>query len=75
MSLLSKRNIKKKGIKQMNRPHSITHAHTVQANRQLFGGEHILKSHGQRSMVGYGPWGCKEMDTVAKQLNAYAHVL
>ena len=21
------------------------------------------KSHGQRSMVGYSPWGCKESDT------------
>ena len=21
------------------------------------------KSHGQRSLVGYGPWGCKELDT------------
>ena len=21
------------------------------------------KSHGQRSLVGYGPWGCKESDT------------
>ena len=20
------------------------------------------KSHGQRSLVGYGPWGCKELD-------------
>ena len=21
------------------------------------------KSHGQKSLVGYGPWGCKESDT------------
>ena len=21
------------------------------------------KSHGQRSLLGYGPWGCKELDT------------
>ena len=21
------------------------------------------KFHGQRSLVGYGPWGCKELDT------------
>ena len=21
------------------------------------------KSHGQRSLVGYSPWGCKELDT------------
>ena len=23
------------------------------------------KSHGQRSLVGYSPWGCKESDTTA----------
>ena len=22
------------------------------------------KSHGQRSLVGYSPWGCKESDTI-----------
>ena len=38
MSLLSKRNIKKKGRKQMNRPHSITHVHTMQAKMQLLVG-------------------------------------
>ena len=26
------------------------------------------KSHGQRSLVGYSPWGCKELDTT-EQLN------
>ena len=26
------------------------------------------KSHGQRSLVGYSPWGCKESDTT-EQLN------
>ena len=26
------------------------------------------KSHGQRSLVGYSPWGCKELDT-AEQLH------
>ena len=26
------------------------------------------KSHGQRSLAGYGPWGCKELDTTL-QLN------
>jgi hypothetical protein len=26
------------------------------------------KSHGQRSRLGYGPWGCKELDTT-EQLN------
>ena len=24
------------------------------------------KSHGQRSMVGYSPWGCKELDTTER---------
>ena len=23
------------------------------------------KSHGQRSLVGYSPWGCKELDTTS----------
>ena len=23
----------------------------------------LEKSHGQRSLTGYGPWGCKESDT------------
>ena len=26
------------------------------------------KPHGQRSLVGFSPWGCKELDTT-KQLN------
>ena len=25
------------------------------------------KSHGQRSLAGYGPWGCKESDTTERQ--------
>ena len=24
------------------------------------------KSHGQRSLVGYGPWGCKELDATER---------
>ena len=24
------------------------------------------KSHGQRSLVGYSPWGCKELDTTER---------
>ena len=24
------------------------------------------KSHGQRSLVGYNPWGCKESDTTER---------
>ena len=30
------------------------------------------KFHGQRSLVGYSPWGCKESDT-PERLNACAH--
>ena len=30
------------------------------------------KSHGQRSLVGYSPWGCKESDTT-KQLSMHTH--
>ena len=26
------------------------------------------KSHGQRRLVGYGPWGCKELDTTEQQI-------
>ena len=29
---------------------------------------HFIESHGQRSLVGYSPWGCKESDTT-EQLN------
>ena len=29
-------------------------------------------SHGQRSLVGYSPWGCKELDTT-KQLTLNIH--
>ena len=27
------------------------------------------KSHGQRSLVGYSPWGCKELDTTERLKN------
>ena len=30
------------------------------------------KSHGQRSLVGYSPWGCKESD-MTERLNVHAH--
>ena len=30
------------------------------------------KCHGQRSLVGYSPWGCKESNTI-EQLSKYAH--
>ena len=30
------------------------------------------KSHGQRSLVGYDPWGCKESDTT-KWMNTHTH--
>ena len=39
------------------------------------------KSHGQRSVVGYSPWGCKESDTAERlhfpvqQLVGYRHPL
>ena len=31
------------------------------------------KSHGQRSLAGYGPCGCKELD-LTKQLSTQAHI-
>ena len=34
----------------------------------------IVKSHGQRSLVGYSPWGCKELDvTEQEHTNTYTH--
>ena len=30
------------------------------------------ESHGQRSLVGYSPWGCKESD-MTERLNVHAH--
>ena len=30
------------------------------------------ESHGQRSLAGYSPWGCKELDTT-EQLSVYTH--
>ena len=34
------------------------------------------ESHGERSLVGYSPWGCKESDTTeAKQLSTHARLL
>ena len=30
------------------------------------------KSHGQRSLKGYSPWGCQESDT-SEQLNTHTH--
>ena len=37
------------------------------------------ESHGQRSLVGYSPWGCKELDTtepltLSLHFNAFSHV-
>ena len=30
------------------------------------------KIHGQRSLVGYSPWGCKELDTTERHFNVLA---
>ena len=32
------------------------------------------KSHGQRSLEGYSPWGCKESDTT-ERLSDFTHLL
>ena len=32
----------------------------------------VMKSHGQRSLAGYGPWGHKESDTTEHICNANA---
>ena len=29
--------------------------------------------HGQRSLVGYSPWGCKKLDTTEKLTHAHTH--
>ena len=33
----------------------------------------LEKSHGWRSLVGYGPWGHKELETI-EQLNCFTHL-
>ena len=30
------------------------------------------KTHGQRSLAGYSPWGCKDLDMI-EQLNTHTH--
>ena len=40
----------------------------------------LLKSHGQRNLVGYSPWGCREPDTTepstaGREWNLLAHAL
>ena len=39
------------------------------AHASIFAGE----SHGQRSLAGYSPWGCKESD-MTERLNTYTHI-
>ena len=62
---------------------------TMQETRvQSLGGEDALEkgtaptpvflpgeSHGQRSLVGYGPWGRKELDTTEQLILAYFFLL
>ena len=31
--------------------------------------------HGQRSLVGYNPWGCKELDTIEQLTHSHKHTL
>ena len=31
------------------------------------------ESHGQRSLVGYGPWGCKELDMTERLTFSFLH--
>ena len=31
----------------------------------------LRKFHGQRSLVGYSPWGCKESDVIVLRTNKY----
>jgi len=33
------------------------------------------KSHGQRNLVGYSPWGCKESDTTEQLTHTHTHKL
>ena len=33
------------------------------------------KSHGQRNLAGYGPWGCKKLDTTEATEHAHTHAL
>ena len=43
--------------------HSI---HVLNHIIDLYNLNHPYKSHGQRSLVGYSPWGCKESDTTER---------
>ena len=36
---------------------------SVEGNGNSLQNSCLEKSHGQRSLVGYSPWGCKELDT------------
>ena len=38
----------------------------------LFSQLFLTKFHGQRSLRGYSPWGCKELD-MTKQLSIHTH--
>ena len=33
------------------------------------------KSHGQKSLAGYSPWGCKELDTATEQQQNQTHLV
>ena len=33
------------------------------------------KSHGQRSLAGYSPWGCKESDTIGQLTHTHTHLV
>ena len=33
-----------------------------------------VKSHGQRSLVGYGPWYCEELDTTERLTHTHTHI-
>ncbi|XP_069444719.1 glutathione S-transferase kappa 1 isoform X3 [Ovis canadensis] len=62
----------------------ITVAHLHDETHMLFGSDrmellaYLLESHGQRSLVGYGPHGCKELDTTEatqqQQQSLFSHV-
>ena len=40
-----------------------------EGNGNLLQYSYLENPHGQRSLVGYSPWGCKESDTTPKELS------
>ena len=49
--------------------------HLIETVHHIPGGGHscLENPHGQRSLVGYSPWGCKELDTTEQLTLSHSH--